>query len=111
MVDCVVLTDRRYVDPDEVDWYVQQVLDEDGAVLDALHAAGLTAVRRAWDDPDVEWGQVQSALFRTTWDYFERWPEFSAWLARVRGQTQLLNPDALIHWNLDLRRDTVRKTG
>jgi len=103
MIDCVVLTDRRYVAPQTIDWYVQNVLDEDAAVVQALQAQGLTVERRAWDDPDMDWRQTRAALFRTTWDYFERWPEFSAWLDRVRPQTQLLNPDALITWNLDKR--------
>lgn len=103
MIDCVVLTDRRYVAPQTIDGYVRNVLDEDGAVVQALQAQGLTVERRAWDDPGMDWRQTRSALFRTTWDYFERWPEFSAWLARTRQQTLLLNPDTLIAWNLDKR--------
>lgn len=103
MIDCVVLTDRRYVAPEIINDYVRNVLDEDAAVVEALQAQGLSVERRAWDDPTVDWSQVRSALFRTTWDYFERWPEFSAWLGRVRPQTRLLNPDVLINWNLDKR--------
>ena len=103
MIDCVVLTDRRYVAPQIINEYVRNVLDEDAAVVQALRAQGLTVERRAWDDPSVDWSQTRSALFRTTWDYFERWPEFSAWLDRVRPQTRLLNPGSLINWNLDKR--------
>ncbi|MFT5684769.1 MAG: glutathione synthase/RimK-type ligase-like ATP-grasp enzyme [Myxococcota bacterium] len=103
MFDCVVLTDRRYAAPTTIDAYIQNVLDEDGAVVSALSAAGLSVTRLAWDDPDMDWSQTRSVLFRTTWDYFERWPEFSAWLDTVRPQTRLINPDALITWNLDKR--------
>lgn len=103
MLDCVVLTDARYVDPPQVDWYVRQVLDEDGAVVDALRARGLRVARMAWDDPRLLEGDIRSALFRTTWDYFERWPEFSAWLGAAQQQLQLLNAAPLLHWNLDKR--------
>src|SRR5690606_19523494 len=37
----------------------------------------------------------------TTWDYFERFTEFSAWLERVAARTRLLNPPALVRWNVD----------
>jgi len=103
MYDCVVLTDRRYVAPADINPYTQNVLDEDGAVVSALAAQGLRVTRLAWDDPDMDWGQTRSVLFRTTWDYFERWSEFSAWLDTVRPLTRLINPDALITWNLDKR--------
>ena len=103
MYDCVVLTDRRYVAPADINPYIQNVLDEDGAVVSALAAQGLRVTRLAWDDPGMDWRQTRSVLFRTTWDYFERWPEFSAWLDAVRPLTQLINPDALITWNLDKR--------
>lgn len=103
MYDCVVLTDRRYVAPAHIDPYTRNVLDEDGAVVAALTACGLRVARLAWDDPDMDWRQTRSVLFRTTWDYFDRWPEFSAWLDVVRAQTRLLNPEPLITWNLDKR--------
>ena len=101
MLDCIVLTDHRYVDPPEVNWYIGQVLSEDGAVVDALRAAGLTVARKAWDDPEVDWSGTRSVLFRSTWDYFDRWPEFARWLATVRHQTRLFNSAELVHWNLD----------
>ena len=40
-------------------------------------------------------------VFRTIWDYFERYDEFSIWLERVKTQTQLINPYPLIQWNID----------
>lgn len=103
MYDCVVLTDRRYVAPTDIDPYTRNVLDEDGAVVSALAAQGLSVTRLAWDDPDMDWSQTRSVLFRTTWDYFDRWPEFSAWLDRIRPLTRLINPEPLITWNLDKR--------
>ena len=36
MFDVVILTDHRYVNPEKVDWYVQQVLDENKLLQNAL---------------------------------------------------------------------------
>ena len=105
-MDCILLTDRRYTTTSATtnpDPYTRNVLQEDTAVLTALTAHGLQVSRLAWDDPTVDWRQTRSVLFRTTWDYFDRWPEFSAWLDTVRTQTRLINPEALITWNLDKR--------
>ncbi|MCO4744738.1 MAG: hypothetical protein KC912_08115 [Proteobacteria bacterium] len=103
MLDCIVLTEARYAAPRTVDWYVQQVLDEDQAVVDALRAQGLSTERRSWDDPTIDFSEVRAVIFRTTWDYFDRWPEFSAWLETVQNQTKLINAAELVHWNLDKR--------
>lgn len=99
--DLTILTDPRYLalDPDAV--YHQQIAREEGLLIDALDARGLRATRRAWDDPDFDWHSTRAAVFRSTWDYFERIGPFRQWLARVRTQTRLLNPAALIDWNLD----------
>ena len=36
MFDVVILTDYRYVNPEKVDWYIRQVLDEDRFLQTAL---------------------------------------------------------------------------
>ena len=41
------------------------------------------------------------AMFRTTWNYFTKFPDFTAWLARVEGQTRLLNVPSIVRWNWD----------
>ncbi len=41
------------------------------------------------------------ALLRSTWDYFDRLPEFLAWAERASRQTRLLNPLDVIRWNTD----------
>ena len=40
-------------------------------------------------------------MFRTTWDYFFRFDEFSAWLDRVSALTHLINPVEQVRWNMD----------
>src|SRR5690606_14503506 len=55
----------------------------------------------SWSRADVPWSRYAAAVLRTTWDYFERFTEFSAWLERVAARTRLLNPPALVRWNVD----------
>lgn len=101
MTDITLLTDSRYVNPLNPDWYVQNILEEDRLVREALEARGLTVYRTNWDNPDYDWRNTRFALFRTTWDYFNRFGEFSDWLNRVQQLTHLINPVELIRWNLD----------
>ncbi|TDQ25627.1 ATP-grasp domain-containing protein [Tenacibaculum caenipelagi] len=99
--DVVILTDKRYIKPKEVSNYVQNILDEDNHVKVALEKQGLTVLRLSWDDADFDWNTTKFALFRTTWDYFDRFDEFSEWLNKVSKQTILLNSENIIRWNID----------
>lgn len=99
--DVVVLTKQALLDLDTADWYSKQVHLEDGLAVAALQKQGLHVTRKAWDDPDFDWQHTRSLLFRTTWDYFDRYAEFSPWLRKVASQTVLFNSAALIDWNID----------
>lgn len=101
--DVALLTDARYEDPalDRVDWYVRNILDEDALVRAGLAAHGLRSVRVDWANPSFDWASVRCAVFRTTWDYFDRFPQFSAWLDHVQSRTALVNPIDQVRWNLD----------
>ena len=99
--DIVVLTDHRYVAPKTRTPYIENVLQEDHLVLEAMEKQGLKVVRKAWDDPDFDWSTTQYALFRTTWDYFDRYPEFSEWLEKTSKRTRFINSKELIYWNID----------
>jgi len=100
-IDVVILTDNRYVNPLERDAYIDNVLLEDQLVQEALEKEGLKVKRLSWDDADFDWNTTKYALFRTTWDYFDRFEEFSVWLAKVSTQTILLNSVKMIYWNID----------
>jgi glutathione synthase/RimK-type ligase-like ATP-grasp enzyme len=47
------------------------------------------------------WSKSRHILFRSTWDYFNRFAEFDAWLRKVNKETLMINPYRLIRWNLD----------
>ncbi len=100
-VDVVILTDARYVNPKVINDYVANILLEDSLVKEALEANGLIVDRINWDDPKFDWSKAKVLLFRTTWDYFDRFAEFDAWLKKVEKTCRLMNSSDLIHWNIN----------
>ncbi|RIV41882.1 ATP-grasp domain-containing protein [Flagellimonas pelagia] len=99
--DVVVLTDHRYVAPEKRTQYVENVLLEDRLVAEALQKEGLKVTRVSWDDAAFDWSSTRLAMFRTTWDYFDRFDEFSKWFRTASQQTQFINSKKLIDWNID----------
>lgn len=100
-LDVVILTEARYLNPVAVDDYIQNVLTEDGLLKSELESLGLKVSRKDWADPDFDWSTTRSAIFRTTWDYFDRFDEFKEWLNKVESMTQFFNPVSQIKWNMD----------
>lgn len=100
-IDVVIVTEDRYVNPKEITDYNRNVLLEDKLVLDALETQKLNVTRKSWSDPDFDWSSTKYILFRSTWDYAERYSEFSRWLETTRKKTTLLNSANTIHWNID----------
>lgn len=99
--DITILTDRRYMNEHYDDLYSQNVVTEDRLLKEALEKVGYVVHRTNWDNPDFDWSSTKYIFFRTTWDYFDRYAEFSAWLEAVRHKTNLINPKELIDWSLD----------
>lgn len=103
MTRVALLTERRYSAPTapEGDDYLAHILADDRLLHDALAQRGVASVRVDWADPTVDWSAFDAAVFRTTWDYFDYFAEFSAWLAHVQTQTRLFNVPELLWWNVD----------
>jgi len=101
--DVALLTERRYAADSAAadDWYLANILRDDDLLIGALARQGLSAVRVDWARDDVDWSAFRTAVFRTTWDYFDRFAEFMAWLERVEPLTRLCNSAAIVRWNLD----------
>ena len=100
MYDVVILTDRNYAKPSN-DPHLSDIFLEDDLLKQALIELGLKAERLSWDDSDFDWSQTKSVIFRSTWDYFERFDEFSNWLKEVSEKTVLFNSKEIIYWNID----------
>ena len=92
MYDIVILTDHRYVNPKKTNWYIDQVLLEDKLLQDSLEEQGLKVSRKDWADPSFDWGNTKYAIFRTTWDYFERFEEFFTWLEQMLRSLSIALP-------------------
>lgn len=99
--DIIVLTEDRYWKPAKSNQYITNLLKEDQFLLDALRGIGLRCERLPWSHPTFDWKQTRSIIFRTTWDYFDRFSQFSYWLEKVKTQTILINDYELIKWNID----------
>ena len=101
MTDITLLTCRAYYKPDNVTPYIQNILLEQELLKSAFEAQGLKVDITYWDNPTYEWQETKSVLFRTIWDYFERFNEFWVWLEQVKTKTRLINSYELIKWNID----------
>jgi glutathione synthase/RimK-type ligase-like ATP-grasp enzyme len=99
--DIVILTEDRYVDPSRINDYTKNVILEDQLAFDALKEEGVLVERKSWSDPSFDWSTTKFIIFRSTWDYFDRYDEFSKWLQEVSKKTTLLNSEEIIHWNID----------
>ncbi len=98
-----LLTEDRFCVNQTNDWYIEQILDEDRLLEQAMLRQELRCLRVAWSDPRFDWNDAAIAMFRTTWDYSTRFAEFSDWIDRTSGVTQLINSPGMIRWNLDKR--------
>ena len=78
--------------------------DEDlELIIEALAHEGVGAEGVMWRDTRVDWARFDLALVRSPWDYPDRLPDFLAWLDRVERLVPIVNPPAVVRWNLDKR--------
>ena len=99
--DVVVLTDSRYVNPLETNAYISNVLREDELVINALEGKDLSVIKKDWNDPNFNWNNTRSVLFRSTWDYFDNFEQFKKWFDKTRNTCLMINSSETIEWNLD----------
>lgn len=110
--DIVLLTQKDYIEPLEINPYIQNVLMEDELLTNALEQKGLKITRTHWDNKTFPWAESRFALFRATWDYFHRFTEFHRWLEQCSKQTHFINSYSLIRWNMDKHYlDVLRSRG
>ena len=99
--DIVILTDSRYVDPKQKDWYIDQVILEDQILQNAFEYKKLKVCKKDWSDTDFDWTSAKYAIFRSTWDYFERFDEFFSWIEKTKHKINFINSTESIKWNID----------
>ncbi len=101
MLDVVLLTDHRFVNPEPNEQFLIDLLLEDQLLMNALEQIGLKTARVAWDDPKFDWKTTKCAIFRSTWNYIDHFKKFTNWLNYVSTKTQLINSAKTIKWNSD----------
>ncbi len=101
MVDVTILTCKAYFEPQPGNRYVENIFTEYHLLRTALEARGLSVERTYWDNPNYDWSRTKAVVFRTIWDYFERFEEFWPWVQALNQKTQLINPFSLLRWNID----------
>lgn len=101
MYDIVILTDHRYINPKKTNWYINQVLLEDEILLNAFKNLGIRTCKKAWDDESFDWHKTKNAIFRTTWDYFEKFDRFFSWIESTKNKTNFINESQIIKWNIN----------
>ena len=99
--DLVLLTEKRFESHTGTNLVSRNVQDEATRLKAALEDRGIQNKRVDWSRADFDWTTASHCLFRTTWDYFDRWQEFSTWLENVKTKTTLINSADIIQWNTD----------
>ena len=99
--DVVVLTDSRYVNPLKTNTYISNVLREDELVINALKEKNLSVVKKDWNDSIFDWETTRSILFRSTWDYFDKFELFKKWFNKTKNKCLMINSTEAIEWNID----------
>lgn len=100
--DITLLTASKFLRPKNADdWYVNNLLLDDRMLAEALEKRGLTVTRTNWDNPKFNWADTGHVIFRTPWDYFNRYSEFAPWLESTGKVTNFINTHEIINWNID----------
>jgi len=100
-IKITLLTDSRYTQRNNSSEYIKNIFREDDLVIQALSSRGFQVERIAWDDPTYGWGNTDYAIFRTTWDYFNRIDDFTKWYLSTKEKLRFINPPELIDWNIN----------
>ena len=64
--------------------YDTETVDEDKILSEVLTELGISHEIVVWSDPDVNWDSFTVLLIKSTWDYFDYYPEFLDWIARMK---------------------------
>jgi hypothetical protein len=72
---------------------------DDLRLHEALRERGVHVEQPIWDDDAVDWSRFDAVLIRTTWDYWDKHPQFVAWAERTSRCTKLFNPAPIVAWN------------
>lgn len=75
---------------------------ETEVVAAALRRDGVDAAVATWDG-SFDWSSADLVVVRSTWDYVHRLDEFLAWIDRAAAVATVVNPAAVLRWNVHKR--------
>ncbi len=101
MPKITILTCSSYLNLDITKPYEANINLEYDLLKSALEKKGVVVERTNWDNPSYDFSSTDAVVFRTIWDYFERYTEFKLWLKKVSKLTKVINPLSLVYWNID----------
>ena len=64
--------------------YDTNTLDENQMLSDLLTELHISHEIVSWSDSEVKWEQFSLLLIKSTWDYFDYYPKFLAWIERMK---------------------------
>ncbi len=80
--------------------YDANTIDEDALLSDLLTEMGISHQIHPWSSPEVDWSSFTHVLIKSTWDYFDFYPEFLVWLDKLEALgVQVLNEVPTLRWN------------
>jgi len=80
--------------------YDTNTIDEDQLLSAILKELGISHEIIAWSDPEVDWSAFSQLLIKSTWDYFDFYPEFLVWIKKIKELGMpVLNDLDTIRWN------------
>jgi hypothetical protein len=80
--------------------YDTNTIDEDKLLSSILKELGVSHEIVAWSDKEVEWNKFSLLLIKSTWDYFDYYPQFLNWIQRIKTLgIPVLNDLETILWN------------
>ena len=80
--------------------YDTNTIDEDRLLSGILTEMGISNEIQAWSDPKVDWSSYSHLLIKSTWDYFDFYPQFLQWIDKIKSLgIPVLNDLDTIRWN------------
>jgi len=80
--------------------YDTNTIDEDKLLSLILEELGISHEVVAWSDAEADWSKFTTLLIKSTWDYFDFYPEFLNWIQKIKTTgIPVLNDLDTILWN------------
>ncbi|MEN2283705.1 glutathione synthetase [Algoriphagus sp. SE2] len=80
--------------------YDAQTVNEDEILSSILTELELDHEIVPWSDTTINWNKYKTLLIKSTWDYFDYYPEFLQWMGKIKSlNIQVLNGLDTLFWN------------